>query len=228
MRFRIGGGIFTLRLWPTFLTLVIFAILAGLGTWQVERLHWKENLIATIEMRMKEAPVDAARFADSAHVDYRNAYASGIFQNGKEIYTTAISPKGEGGYHVLTPLRLKKNRYLLVNRGWVPYGKKLPDTRKPGQLSNTVTIKGILRVAPQGWMQPSDKQKIVRLVSLPEFLPFVLEADAAPNPGGYPVGGQTRLNLPNNHLGYAITWYALALALLIIYGFSAFQKSSAD
>jgi surfeit locus 1 family protein len=67
---------------------------------------------------------------------------------------------------------------------------------------------------------------MAKLAGVPEFMPFVLEADTKPNPGGYPIGGQTRVALPNNHLSYALTWYGLALALLVIYGVSGFRKVS--
>ncbi len=251
----------------------MLVVLLGLGTWQVQRLHWKESLIAEIDERAHEAPVDAALipsfrtprsgdpesmnrsggkddsmdfgFAPAArpemtpieNADYHPAFASGLLQHNHEFYLHAISLTGEGGYHVLTPLQLDNGKYLLVNRGWVPYDRKLPETRADGQLFGPVTIEGILRVPVHHAMQPQndaakndwygiDLVAMAKLAGVSEFLPYVLDADAAPNPGGYPVGGQTRVNLPNNHFGYALTWYGLALALLVIYGVSATRKVS--
>ncbi len=71
-----------------------------------------------------------------------------------------------------------------------------------------------------------DLAVMASLVGVPEFMPYILAADTKPNRGGYPVGGQTRLDLPNNHLSYAITWFGLAFALMVVYGVSAYRKVS--
>jgi surfeit locus 1 family protein len=233
---RIFGGVFNARLGPTLITLFMLAVLLGLGTWQVERLHWKQNLIATIKERMNQAPVDVTSLAPNADdADYRHATALGFFQHDKEMYLASISLKGEGGYHVLTPMRLANGNHLLVDRGWVPYDRKSPFTRRASQTFGPVMIRGILRRPAHHWMQPDnhpaqnewyaiDLPAMARAANVPEFLSFVLEADAAPNPGGYPVGGQTRIDLPNNHFGYVVTWYALAVALIVIYGLSGWRR----
>jgi surfeit locus 1 family protein len=234
---RLAHGTFTLRLWPTLIAFFMLATLLGLGTWQVERLHWKQNLIATIKTRINTAPVDVASTALNVDdADYHHASAFGLFQHDKEMYLASISLKGEGGYHVLTPLRLENGRFLLVDRGWVPYDKKSPFARREGQVFGPVMVKGILRKPRHHWMQPDnhpaqnewyavDLAAMVKAVNVPEFLPLVLEADATPNPGGLPIGGQTRIDLPNNHFVYALTWYGLALVLIVIYGLSGWQSN---
>jgi len=230
------GYKFTFRLWPTLITFCMLAVLLGLGTWQVQRLHWKQALLATIDDRINDDPVDAET-VNPAEADYRPAKASGLFQHDREFYLTAISSTGEGGYHVLTPLQLDDGKYLLVDRGWIPYDRKAPETRRDGQLFGPVRVGGILRIPRHYWTQPAndaagnvwygiDLPVMAKLAGVPEFMPFVLEADTKPNPGGYPIGGQTRVTLPNNHLSYALTWYGLALALLVIYGVSGFRKVS--
>lgn len=234
---RIGGGLLTLRLWPTIIAAGMFVTLLGLGTWQVQRLQWKTELLATIEARSQEEPIDVSEIKDINQVDYRPAQASGLFQYDREFYLHAISLEGEGGYHVLTPLQLENGKYLLVDRGWVPFDKKLPATRLDGQLIGSVLVKGILRIPRSYWMQPAnssskndwysiDLTAMAKMADIPEFMPFVLDADSTKNAGGYPLGGQTRKVLPNNHLSYAITWYGLALALLVIYGISSYRKVS--
>ncbi len=234
---QLPGGVFTLRFWPTILTLVMLAVLIGLGTWQVERLHWKQNLLAEIDQRSHMPPVDISNLTDASNIDYLPAKASGLFRHDQEFYLTAISKDGQGGYHVLTPLQLDNGTVLLVDRGWVPYDKKDPATRRDGQLFGPVSVTGLLRKPIHIWSQPAndpahnqwygiDLAAMAAQANMPAFLPYVLDADATPNAGGYPIGGQTRVTLPNNHLSYAMTWFGLALALLVIYGVSGYRKVS--
>ena len=130
---RIFGGTFTARLWPTLITLSALVVLLTSVPGKVERLHWKENLITTIKSRMDETPVDVSSLpTDAKDIDYRSARAFGLFQHNKEMYLISVSRTGEGGYHVLTPMRLENGRMLLVDRGWVPYDKKSPFTRSDG------------------------------------------------------------------------------------------------
>lgn len=214
----------------------MLAILVGLGTWQVQRLHWKQNLLATIDARIHEAPVDIASITDTASANYRHASASGVFQNEHIFYLSAISQKGEGGYDILTPLALADGRFLLVNRGWIPYDRKPDRFFRPSSL---VTVSGILRLPEHFWFQPQndpahnswysmDLLAMAKAANIPAFLPYVLEADDTSNPQDYPVGGQTRVTMPNNHFVYALTWYGMALALLVIYGVSSFRKDAAN
>ena len=239
---RVPGGVFVVRRWPTLVGACMLAVLLALGTWQVERLSWKRGLIAEMQERMQEMPVDIGLSEippeDAPSMDYRQGSASGTFENDKELYLAGVSKSGAGGYHVLTPLRLPgRARALLVDRGWVPYGKKDPATRAQGQIAGFASVAGILRLPPQHkpWMRPDndpakdawywiDLPAMADAAGVKEFLPYVLEADDALVPGGYPLGGQTVIDLPNNHLGYAITWYGLALALLVVYGISGYRR----
>ena len=104
-----------------------------------------------------------------------------------------------------------------------------------GQVFGPVLVKGILRTPVHRWLQPDnhpaqnewyaiDSTAMARAAGVSEFLPFVLEADTALNPGGYPIGGQTRIDVPNTHFVYALTWYGLAAALLVIYGLSGWRR----
>ena len=184
---------------------------------------------------MTAPPVDAAALLpDVSAYEYLPIETSGYFQNDKIMYLSAISLSGDGGYHVLVPLRLEGGRYLLVDRGWIPYARK--DNAEFDKPDGFQTVKGTLRLPHHHWMQPVnrpdhgewygyDLSAMAAAAKVPELMPFVLEVDAAPNPSAYPIGGQTRVNLPNNHLGYAITWYGLALALAVIYGVSGWRRA---
>lgn len=239
LAFPVAGGTFTARLWPSVLTLIMLVVLLGLGKWQVERLHWKQNLIHEISLRLQMQPVEIAAITDPQNSEYRPVRAFGQFQPGQELYLHGFSLKGEGGYHVLSPLKLTNGGYLLVDRGWVPLNQRDPDTRPNGQNYNPTWVTGLLRLPHHYWMQPKndvltndwyglDLKAMADHDGLSNFLPYILEADATPNDGGYPLGGQTRVELPNNHFVYAFIWYSLAFALLVIYGVQGWKRKSDD
>jgi len=212
-------------------------LLVGLGEWQVQRLHWKQNILTTIDRQIHQAPVDLFSLLDRDDNNYRPVLTSGRFLNDKTFYLLAISQAGVGGYDVLTPLLTTEGHYLLVNRGWIPYANKSSaDYLRP---LSTVNIEGILRRPEHSWLQskndPShnvwywiDFPAMAQAADLPDFLPYVLDIEASPAEGSYPIGGQTRVTLPNNHFVYAITWFGLAFALLVIYFLSSFPKDAED
>jgi surfeit locus 1 family protein len=223
--------------WPTMFTLPALVVLLGLGTWQLERLQWKEGLIAERTARTTAAPIGlpepGARLSPAAlaDLDYRRAQATGQFLHDREMYLAARTMQGAVGYQVVTPLKRADGSFLLVNRGWVPDDRKDPATRPDGQVSGTVAVEGAIRIpGRQHWLQPdnepaknlwfwSDLAAMAGHAAIPpdRLVPVFLEAGAAPNPDGLPIGGQTRVNLPNDHLQYAITWFALAVGLAVIY-----------
>lgn len=213
---------------------VAFLILIALGTWQVQRLQWKEALLHTIETRMHSAPLPLAeaekQFAASGDVDYVPVTVTGAFlhQGERHFFTTW---QGESGFNIFTPLLLDDGRYVLVNRGFVPYDLKDPAKRPRSQPAGKVTVTGLARNPLAGkpsWILPDndlaknifywkDRDAMAASAGLPAgagLVPIFIDADATPNPGGLPVGGVTIVDLPNNHLQYAVTWYGLALALL--------------
>ncbi len=221
------------RLWPVGIAAaVVFAILVGLGTWQVQRLSWKEGLIAEIDARIASQPVAlddiGRRFATSGDVDYYPVSATGTFEHDGEQFFFATHD-GQTGYFVYTPLRLIDGRAILVNRGFVPYDRKDPALRQEGEVAGQVTIDGLARnplAAKPSWIVPDndpvanvfywkDRDAMAANAGLDpdKLVPFFIDADSAPNPGGLPVGGVTIVSLPNNHLQYVLTWYGLAAAL---------------
>jgi surfeit locus 1 family protein len=217
-------------LWPTLFSVPALIVLIGLCLWQVQRLHWKDALIADREARVAAEPIAVpAEGGDPAGVDYRRVRLEGAFRHDKELFLGARSLNGNVGYQVLTPFELSGGGAVLVDRGWVPLERKAPESRPEGQLAGPQAIDGIVRLAPgKVWMQPDNEpaNNMWFFVDLPAMkttsgvaLRTDLYVDAGPaqNPGKYPVGGQTRIELPNDHLQYAITWGLLALALAVIY-----------
>lgn len=207
------------------------AILIALGTWQMERRMWKADLIATMDARLALPPIPVSDFiARNAAEDYRPVSASGTFRHDQEMYLAARSYKSQLGYHVVTPLILDDGKIVvLVDRGWVPSDRQSPASRAAGQVAGPVTIAGIARAQTKpGLFTPDNRpdQNLWYWADLPamaahaglaQAAPLLLEAGPAENPGGLPIGGQTFINLPNNHLQYAITWYSLAVVLAVIY-----------
>ena len=224
--------------------LVALAILLSLGTWQVERLQWKEGLIATIGERVHAPPQELAeieqKYRTTGDVEYWPVRAEGTFVHEGERHFFATR-EGQSGFNVYTPLRLDDGRFLFVNRGFVPYDKKDPALRSEGQVSGTVAVTGLARnplsekpsfVVPENQPEKNifywkDRDAMAKSAGLPagaEVLPFFVDADASPNPGGLPIGGVTIIDLPNNHLQYAVTWYGLAAALAAVLGVSLFRR----
>jgi surfeit locus 1 family protein len=220
------------RLAPTLFTVPALLILLGLGTWQVQRLHWKEGLIAQRDRMVAAPPTAPPQTLAEAQADqFRHVRDDGVLLNDKEIYLAATSDPGEPGYQVLTPLQEAGGRIVFVNRGFVALELKDKAKRAAGELSGTVHIAGLLRVPPAKkptFFLPDNRPDLnlwfwvdlpamAKAAGVPDAAPFYIDADAAPNPGGWPKGAVTRLALPNDHLQYAITWYALAVALIVIY-----------
>jgi len=224
---------------PSMLAAIGIAVLVGLGFWQLERRVWKEDLIARVEARTKAPAVPIPAEADwpslSASPDeYSRVSASGRFQHAREalVYTVLSEPKGRfsgQGYWVLTPLELASGAIVIVNRGFVPIERKEPSTRREGQIEGPVTVTGLLRMPEVGnWFTPAnepargawyrrDPAEIAKYFAFARAAPFTIDADAAPVPGGLPQGGETRLVFASTHLGYALTWFGLALALLGVF-----------
>jgi surfeit locus 1 family protein len=217
--------------WPTVFSLPALLICLGLGAWQIERLFWKQDLIARREAAVTAAPVPVPKIlAEARGMEYRHVSVEGSFLHDKEIFLGASSDGGGQGYQVLTPLLEPGGRIVFVNRGYIPAELKDPAKRSAGQIAGTVHVQGLLRL-PAGkpnWFLPDNRPDLNYWfwVDLPamaaadhlaQVAPFYIDADATPNPGGWPKGGVTRLTLPNNHLQYAITWFSLAVALIVIY-----------
>jgi surfeit locus 1 family protein len=217
---------------PALAIIALFALfavagLAGLGAWQIQRLGWKLALIERVETRVRAAPVPApgpARWPAIAQDEYLRVTLTGRFLHDRETLVQAVTKLG-GGFWVLTPLESEAGFAVLVNRGFVPTERRERSSREAGLPVGMVTVSGLLRLSEPGggflrtntpredrW-HSRDVTAIARARGLPEAAPYFVDADATPNPGGFPVGGLTVLRFANNHLAYALTWFALALML---------------
>jgi surfeit locus 1 family protein len=220
-RFRPG-------LWPTLTLVLALPLLLTLGTWQLQRLQWKTDLIATLEARYGRAPValpaTEALGPDWAH---RPVRVTAELRPEPALRFGVERQQGRPGHDVLQLARLEDGRALVVNRGWV--AEDAPPVATP---EGEVTLAGPLRWiadAERRWPMPAndpqgnrwfwyDREALAATLDA-EVLPVVLVASerVLPPGPGVPVPQPMAVNLPNNHLGYAITWYGLAAALVAIY-----------
>jgi surfeit locus 1 family protein len=220
------------QLLPAAVTALVTLLCVALGIWQLERLEWKTNLIAERQAAVRAAPIPLPKTLDEARrLEFHPVIAEGVFLNDKEIFLGATAPGGGSpGFQVLTPLRLTDGRIVFVNRGFIPSTLKNPEKRSAGQLPGPVRVTGLLRLphGRPGWLVPDnrpdlnywfwvDPPAMAAATGLSDVAPFYIDADATPNPGGWPKGGITPIDLPNDHLQYAITWFALAAAAVVVY-----------
>ena len=252
---RIDSGIPTMSnpwrglILPGLATTLAFAVLVGLGLWQVERLQWKEALIAQVKARVHSVPIPAPgpnEWPDlgQGDLEYQPVSVTGRFLHRYEAhgFTTLAAPRGHYGgmgYLVMTPVETDGGWFVYVNRGFVPEGRKNGSMRSAGQIDTNLTITGLLRAPrPGSRFAPADSISDNTWFSRDPGLfarwngppparvaPYIIDARFDPGlEGGLPQGGETFVDFSNRHLGYAVTWFGLAAALLGV--FSVFARGN--
>ncbi len=226
---------------PAVFTLAALAVLISLGNWQLRRLAWKEDLIARVTERPGAEPLDLRwmplGFASDESFfqanEYRPALIVGDYEPAGEVLVfTSLSeargPFSGPGYWVFTPLVTPQEKNTVyVNRGFVPEERKRDYAPPP---ADRVTVRGLIRSPERGsWLTPEpnladriffarDPGRIAAAMRLGRAEDFFIDLDATGTPPvGLPQAGETRMTFANNHLGYAVTWYGLAAALLAVF-----------
>ena len=203
-----------------FSVFIIFFILVfiALGTWQIIRLGWKNNLILEIENSLKNPPVELTQ---SNKVNYLKIKTSGSVDFEKQIYLYNLNDSGTPGFEVLNPISIDGENYLL-NRGWIPFEKK--DTPEINIIDQTNII-GIIKIQgrknifkpdndlKENYWFSLNREDILKFTGK-KFSKYIIYLD-----GNYqlPRPKIITANISNNHKKYAITWFSLAISILLLY-----------
>lgn len=223
--------------WPTLITVPALALLLYLGWWQVERLQWKTDLIDEVQVRSAapaiQMPTDHRIAAED--LMFRKVTVTGHYIHEAEMRLLNQVRDGAPGINVFTPLiRADGGGILLVNRGWVPFDwRETPLEDQVGAVEVEVT--GVVRVPePPNWLTPenepeknnwyyADLREMARTAGVLAITDYYIYAtgehltSGQPRPLLAPDPNEWHATLRNNHLSYAITWFSLAGALLLIY-----------
>lgn len=208
-----------------------FGTCVGLGTWQVQRLQWKEGLIQRIAQAKAEAPLTALpkdRAQLAAH-EFHPVKLSGSWLRNIEYHVYPRWYRGERGYAVIAPLRLGDGRIVLVNRGWVPEGKKDIAARRETAVAGYGRVAGLIRVgAERNHFTPRNQPEMniwfgrdigemAAQHGLKHVVPAMVDAVGTQDKARLPVPSDGTIRLRNDHLSYIITWYAIAAGILVIF-----------
>lgn len=237
MMISLAGRTLKPELWPTLVSLPALLLVVFLGVWQIERLEWKEALIEQInaELQKEPQPLPMA-LPELGPREYRFFTATGYYLHDKTLYRAAQYQKNILGYHLLTPMQLEDGRILLVNRGWVPKEQKDPAARPGSEPSEPLTIKIMVhRGNLRGWFVPDNSPEknqwfwydlpTMRQTTGVELLPIVADAVQVHTEGGLPIASKGEIEIRNDHLSYAITWFAIAITIIAIYTIYHWQRA---
>ncbi|MDF2231464.1 SURF1 family protein [Albimonas sp. CAU 1670] len=189
------------------------AILCALGTWQLQRLAWKEGLIAELEARLEMAPVALPEAPEEASDEYLRVAVEGSYAPGEIHVLTSRAPYGPG-FRVIAPFETEGGRRILVDRGFIPEAEKTEARDLPGPLEVTGALLWPQEV--DGFTPDPDREKNLWFARDLPAMAQALEAEpilvvAEGNPGERPVAWPLSVNIVNDHLEYAITWFSLAV-----------------
>jgi surfeit locus 1 family protein len=185
---------------------------------------------------------------DLAELEYRPVQVTGRFLNDREVFANATltDPKGRRGgfgFFVMTPFETDSGRIVYVNRGFVPRAFKSADSRPGGQIAGATSVVGALRApVARAWFVPADDPAknewfsrdpqlyaAASGLAVERVAPYYIDARFDPSlPDGLPQGGETIVDFPNNHLGYALTWFGLAAGLAGVFGAYAWRQLNRD
>jgi len=207
---------------PTLFFISAFATMCVLGVWQLERLAWKENILAEID-KTRDMPALGTLPQDINGLTYRKVALTGKFLYDHTIHMIGRQEGMSLGFHMVTPLALEDDgRVILVDRGFSPVGQE----SKP---QGPVTVVGILRplrekryFAPENMPEKNiwsyeDMDKIEAMIGQ-KPLPLVVEATGTPQKDVFPIPNEGKIIFRNDHLGYAVTWFGLAAVSLVMFG----------
>ena len=207
---------FTPTLWPTLFTIPALLVLVGLGTWQLQRMQWKTEIIDTFEARMSDKAIDPpARVEDIEKWRFKRVTLVGEFLHQKEFTITGKTFEGTAGFHLITPLQSADGRITLINRGWIPERLRLRNTRPETLTKGSVLVDGIIREdkkkgyfvpenEPQNnvWLYINSEQMAAKSQVGP-IANYYIDVLREPGPYALPIGASGSIKMRNEHLQYA-------------------------
>ena len=204
-------------LFSVFIIFFIFVFIA-LGTWQIIRLNWKNNLILEIENSLKNPPV---QLSQSNQKNYLKIKTSGSVDFEKQIYLYNLNDSGTPGFEVFNPIIINGENYLL-NRGWIPFEKKnMPEINILDQnnIFGTIKTQGRKNIfkpdndIKENYWFSLNREDISKFTGK-KFSKYIIYLD-----GNYqfPRPKKITSNISNNHKKYAMTWFSLAISILLLY-----------
>ena len=218
------------RLVPWLFFIAAMATTLTLGTWQIFRLEEKTALIAEIEKAKTEAPLAAlpANDALAAHA-FERVTLRGVWIPDVEFHVTPRYFRDQLGYHVFAPLALTDGRVVLVNRGWVPAARKNADTRPESLARGEALLTGMIRIGADRnpFTPPSSPEKniwfgrdiaqMAATAALADIVPATVDVIGTQDTKLLPIPFDGEIRLYNQHFTYILTWYGIALAVLVIF-----------
>ena len=229
---------------------IALAVLVSLGVWQLQRLEWKRGVIAGMTERLSASPIafDAAlsRALAGEKMEYQPVFLEGVYAHDLESAVFG-SYEGAAGVYVFTPLdaadpQTGGRRFIYVNRGFAPQAFRDPALRADGAVAGEIRIEGLFRSAEakrgfEKWLAPNDQpEDNLYFIRDPEILaarrgisvpPFYVDSSGRESAAPWPKGGLTRIDIPNRHLEYALTWFGLAAALIGVFLAFSFRRADA-
>lgn len=220
----------------SFAVVVALAVLISLGTWQAQKISPKNALVQSIEQGLSAEPMELpVHLDDPQPVAYRRLFFKGIAPDADPVRVFGTNLKGKPGYYLYKPVVREFGRAVLVNFGWVPMElETLPDLP-----SGAIKVSGVLMLSanPGSFTPPNDISGNVWYTAdvfemaahfgfgAKDHYHFRLFADHVGDVGSFPLGGQVRVSIPNDHLEYMFTWYGIAAALLAVFLFYGRKKA---
>ena len=218
-------------LWLTLCAVPAFIILLLLGSWQVQRLFWKTEIITEYKERaMSPAQQLPQTPIIIENLRFQRLQLEGKFLHEKELFLTGRTYEGNAGFHVVSPFKTLDGRLLLVNRGWVSEAYREPEKRPFSVQDKVVSIEAIIR-APQrkGYFVPENEpdrgfwftlkpDEMADFLQLEETITdFYADQIRTGDVITLPIAADLKIDVANTHLNYALTWYGIALSLLGVY-----------
>lgn len=221
-----------------FFFLAAFGTCVALGSWQVERLKWKEGIIAALAeanagATLTALPVDEAELKP---LQFRKISLKGTWVNAPQGTPGAVefhlAPRywqDKFGYAIVTPFKLADDRVVMVNRGWVPAKKKEASTRPETAVKGRATINGLVRIgAERNYMSPPNQPEkniwfgrdvaaMADAANIKNVVPAMVDIVGEQDAKQLPVPSDGTIRLKNDHLSYILTWYGIALGILVIF-----------